>query len=163
MGSKSELNAVRMMADYQFGSGCGKALFPDSCEFVVSSKGKVRQVIDDVRIATVKADSGWLTISIKGAKRLHSFLPYPSLRVVVMNEVSEFIKDGGNVFAKHVVDVDPSIRAGDEIIVVDEEDNLLATGKAILSSKEMLELSRGMAVSVRWGISKNKGGVEDED
>jgi len=160
---ENNLKSVRMLADYQFGRGAGKILFPDSCEFIFSTKGRVRQVIDGVRIATVKADSGWLTISIEGAKRLHSFFPFPKLRVVVMNDISEFIKTGGNVFAKHVVDVDKSIRAYDEVLVVDENDNLLATGKAVLGAKEMIEMERGMAVNVRWGIRRKKGEVGDED
>jgi uncharacterized protein with predicted RNA binding PUA domain len=159
---ENELKTVRVMADYQFGSGAGKVLFPESCEFILSTKGRVRQVIDGVRIATVKADSGWLTISIEGAIRLHSLFHYPKLRTVVLNDVSEFIKEGGNVFSKHVVDVDSLIRAYDEVLVVDEDDNLLATGKAVLSAKEMLEMKRGMAVSVRWGINKKNEGVEND-
>lgn len=159
---ENRLKSVRMIADYQFGKGAGKILFPDSCEFILSTKGRIRQVLDGVRIATVKADSGWLTISIEGAKRLHSFFPFPKLRVVVMNEVSEFIKAGGNVFAKHVVNVDDSIRANDEVLVVDENDNLLATGKAVLCAKEMIEMKRGMAVSVRWGVDRKKDVIEDE-
>ena len=85
---------------------------------------------------------------------MHSYFPYPRLRVVIMNDVSEFIARGKNAFAKHVVDVDESIRANDEVIVVDENDNLLATGKAILSAKEMLEMQKGVAVSVRQGVEK---------
>jgi uncharacterized protein with predicted RNA binding PUA domain len=149
------LRAVRMIADYQFGKGAGKVLFPDSCTLLLSSTGRVRQIIDgNVRIATVKADSGWLTLSIEGAKRLHSFFPPPRLRVTVMDEVSEFIAAGKSVFAKHVVDVDEDIRAGEEVLVVDTSDRLLATGKCLLSAFEMLEMDRGVAVKVRQGVEK---------
>jgi len=148
------LRIVRVIADYQFGKGAGKALFPETCKFVLSSKGKIRQIKDGgVRIATLKADTGLLTLSIEGAKRLHRTFEYPKLRVVVLKEVSSFISKGRNVFAKHVVDVDRSIRANDEVLVVDEDDRLLATGKAILGAKEMLEFERGVAVMVRKGIS----------
>jgi len=151
----SMLRIVRAVADYQFGKGAGKALFPDTCKFILSSTGRIRQIVDgNVRIATMKAESGWFTLSIEGARRLHSYFPYPRLRVVIMNDVSEFIARGKNAFAKHVVDVDESIRANDEVIVVDENDNLLATGKAILSAKEMLEMQKGVAVSVRQGVEK---------
>lgn len=150
-----KLRTVRMIADYQFGHGAGKVVFPDNCRFILSSKGRVRQVIDGEtgeRIATVKADSGWFTISIGAAKKLYAKFPYPRLRVVVLNDVSEFIAKGGNVFAKHVVDVDTNIRPRDEVIVVNESDELLSTGRAVLSAKEMVEMNRGMAVSVRWGV-----------
>ncbi|MFP3909509.1 MAG: PUA domain-containing protein [Halobacteriota archaeon] len=148
---------VRTLADYQFGTGAGKVLFSDSVKFIMSTRGRVRQILDDeTRIATVKAGSGWLTISIEAARRLHSLFPYPQLRVVVLTDVSPFIQEGGNVFSKHVVEVDKGIRANDEVLVVDEQDNLLATGKAILCAREMLELNRGMAVDVRWGIMKKE-------
>jgi uncharacterized protein with predicted RNA binding PUA domain len=150
------LKIVRVVADYQFGRGAGRTLFPETCTFILSSTGRIRQIVDGVRIATMKADSGWFTLSIEGARRLHSFFPYPKLRVVVMDKVAEFVASGKNAFAKHVVDVDESIRAKDEIIVVDESDNLLATGKAILSAKEMVEMQRGVAVSVRQGVKNEE-------
>ncbi len=149
------LRIVRVIADYQFGKGAGKALFPDSCKFLLSSTGRIRQIFDgNTRIATMKADSGWFTLSIEGAKRLHRTFKYPKLRVVVVDDVSEFIAEGRSVFAKHVVDVDRSIRANDEVIVVNTKDELLATGKAILSAFEMLEMERGVAVKVRQGVKK---------
>jgi len=150
------LKIVRVVADYQFGRGAGKALFPDTCKFILSpSTGRIRQITDNgVRIATMKAESGWFTLSIEGAKRLLKAFPYPKLRVVVMNDVQEFIKSGKNVFARHVVEADSEIRANDEVIVVNEGDEILATGKAVLSAFEMLESSRGVAVSVRQGVLK---------
>ncbi|WP_456327853.1 PUA domain-containing protein [Archaeoglobus sp.] len=150
------LKMVRVIADYQFGKGAGKALFPDECKFVLSpTTGKVRQIkYEGVRLATLKADTGLFTLSIEGAKRLHKAFDYPKLRVVVLRDVAEFIAKGRNVFAKHVVDVDESIRANDEVLVVDQDDNLLATGKAILSAREMLEFKRGVAVMVRKGIKQ---------
>ncbi len=147
------LRTVRVIADYQFGPGAGKALFPQSCEFLLSSTGRIRQVLDNgVRIATLKADTGLLTLSIEGAKRLHEFFDYPKLRVCVLNEVSEFIAAGKSVFSKHVVDVDESIRPGEEVLVVNEDDILLATGRAVLSAEEMLDFERGVAVEVRQGV-----------
>ncbi len=150
-----DLKTIRMIADYQFGRGAGKAIFPDSCKFILSTTGRVRQVVDGkVRIATLKADSGWFTLSIEGARRLHTFLPYPKMRVVVMDEVSEFIAAGKSVFAKHVVEVDEDVRANDEVLVVNTKDELLATGRAVLSAFEMLEMERGMAVKVRQGVKR---------
>jgi len=154
---ESNLKLIRVIADYQFGRGAGRALFPETCKFIMSSTGRIRQIVDgDMRIATIKPETGLLTISVEGARRLHRLFPYPKLRVVVMNEVSEFIAEGRSVFAKHVVDVDDEIRPNDEVIVVNEEDELLATGKAVLSAKEMLEMRRGVAVSIRYSLKDVK-------
>jgi len=158
------LRKLRVIADYQFGRGVGRVLFPDSCKFVLSTSGGIRQIIDNgVRIATLKPDTGFFTLSIEGARRVKEVLPFPKMRVVVMNEVSEFIAQGRSVFAKHVVDVDEEIRANDEVIVVNQRDELLATGKALLSAIEMLEMKRGVAVKVRQGIKNDRGGQEKRD
>ncbi len=155
MGSEY-LRYVRVLADYQFGKSAGRALFPETCSFVVSPRtGKVRQILDGgVRIATIKPDSGMLSISIEGAKRLMKAFDFPEIRVVVDSRVDEFISKGKNVFARHVVDVDEKTRANDEVIVVNQNDRLLATGKAVLSAFEMMEFTRGVAVSVRQGVNK---------
>jgi uncharacterized protein with predicted RNA binding PUA domain len=158
MSKEEKIRIVRAVADYQFGVGAGRALFPDSCRFIISPKtGRIRQVTDGgIRIATLKPSSGWLTVSIEGARRLHKAFAYPKLRVVVMNEVGEFIAAGKNVFAKHVVTADEKIRAEDEVIVVNQNDELLATGRAVLGYVEMLDFQRGVAVDVRVGIKKEK-------
>lgn len=146
------LRIIRTIADYQFGRGAGVALFPDTCRFIFSKNGKIRQILDgERRIATLKADSGLLTLSFEGAKRLQKAFPFPKLRVVVLTEVSKFIAEGKSVFAKHVVAVDQRIRANDEVLVVNEEDQLLATGKALLSAFEMLQIKKGVAVKTRQG------------
>ena len=147
------LGTVRAIADYQFGRGAGEALFPESCEFILSTTGRIRQITDGgVRIATLKADTGLLTLSVEGARRLKEFFDFPVWRVCVMSDVSEFIAKGKSVFAKDVVNVYPEIRPGDEVIVVSEEDELLATGRAVLSAVEMKEFMRGVAVEVRQGV-----------
>ncbi len=152
------LMTVRTIADYQFGRGAGRVLFPESCEFLLSSTGRIRQVIDGgVRIATLKADTGLLTLSVEGARRLKEIFEFPVWRVCVLNDVSEFIAMGRSVFAKHVVEVYDKIRPGDEVVIVNEDDELLATGRAVLSALEMKEFMKGVAVEVRQGVrSKSK-------
>lgn len=97
-----------------------------------------------------------IVLTIEGGQRLHQLLPFPKRRVVVNQEVAQFIAEGRSVFAKHVTSVDSELRAGDEIIIVDEQDQLLAVGKAHLSPQEMLDLNRGIAVKTRHAIKKRK-------
>ncbi|MDF1557870.1 MAG: pseudouridine synthase [ANME-2 cluster archaeon] len=155
------LKRVRTIADFQFGRGTGQAMFPDGSEFLMSRTKRVRQItFNGVRIATVRARDGLLTLSMDGAARLHSFLMAPSSRVVVMADAVPFVRDGKTAFARHVIDVDPFIRASDEVLVVDEDDTLLATGQAALSAGEMLEFDRGAAIVVRSGAGQaDKTGV----
>jgi uncharacterized protein with predicted RNA binding PUA domain len=148
----STLRRVQVIADYQWGRGIGTQLFPEECEFTFSTTGRVRQVLlGKDRLATVRAEDGRLTLGIRGAERLHHALPPPSYRVVILEDVAEFIAAGKNAFSKHVVSADQSIRAGDEVLVVCNGDSLLATGTAMLSGAEMLAFNYGLAVKVRQG------------
>jgi uncharacterized protein with predicted RNA binding PUA domain len=151
--SQSHLKRVRTIADYQFGRGAGEALFPDNVEFQFSSTKRIRQILlEGGRLATVRAHDGMLTLSIEGARRLHAFIEYPGQRVVVNSDAAPFAAKGKTAFARHVVAVDPGIRAGEEVLVVDEADRLIATGKAMLSAIEMRSFKKGIAVDVRNGI-----------
>ena len=90
--------------------------------------------------------------------RLKKALPPPSYRVTVLPEVAEFILQGKNAFCKHVAAADPGIMAGDEVLVVTADDQLLATGMAVLSGREMLVFKYGAAVKVRQGRSGHDAG-----
>ncbi|MBI4361974.1 MAG: pseudouridine synthase [Euryarchaeota archaeon] len=144
------LRRVRAIADYQFGPGSGPALFPDTCTFQWGSSGRIRQVLDaGGRIATLRARDGVFTLGFEGARRLHRHHPAPRLRVTVQQDVAEFIARGSTLFARHVVSCDPSIRLHQEVLVVDPRDELLATGTALLSPREMADFKRGPAVRIR--------------
>lgn len=157
-----------MRADYQFGAGAGEALASRGLRVETSKKtGKPRYAYDSEGrlLATIRWNDGLLALTIEGAKLLLKHFPPPKLRVVVKEEVKDFIKKGRSVFAKHVIRVDPEIRCGDEVLVVDEKDSLLAVGRAVLSSYEMLAFNLGVAVKVRRGIeseeNKPEGTTED--
>ena len=151
----SEIYKMRILADFLFGRGAGIALLHGKDIHVELSKatGKIRHVyMNGERIMSIRAHDGMISLSLAGARRLQRAFKFPKLRVVVRNDVAEFIKKGRDVFAKHVVQVDGNIRPGMEVIVVNQNDELLAVGRAVLSGEEMILLNRGVAVRVRRGI-----------
>lgn len=74
--------------------------------------------------------------------------------VTVNKEAEPFVREGKSIFAKFVLDADEAIRANDEVLVLSNEGNLIANGRAVLGAKEMLEFKRGVAVENRWGRKK---------
>ena len=106
------------------------------------------------RLVTVRANDGRFTLGYLGAQALHTFLPAPANRVVIMEDAVPFVADGKNAMAKHVISSDSNIHAEDEVFVVDESDNLIATGMAVLSGSEMIGFNYGTAVKVRQGRNK---------
>jgi len=155
----SSLRRVQIIADFQFGAGVGPGLFPEGCTFILSTTGRIRQVLfEGVRLATVRASDGRLTLGIEGAKRLQAVLPAPCYRVIIRDDVAEFVAKGKNAFAKHVVAADPVVRAGDDVMVVAGDDRLIACGAAVVSGAEMLAFNYGVAVRVRQGSEKDASG-----
>jgi predicted RNA-binding protein (TIGR00451 family) len=103
------------------------------------------------RIVTMRPKEGLFSLSIEGAKRIVQAAPMAKCLVVVQENVSKFVAEGGDVFARHVIWADNEIRAEDEVIVVDKASRVLAVGRASLSSEEMKAFRRGVAVKVRRG------------
>ncbi|ADG13528.1 archaeosine tRNA-ribosyltransferase [Methanocaldococcus infernus ME] len=143
---------IKRMLEYQYGYD----IIKDKKIKVVRSKntGRLRQVLDenDNILFSVRSHDNLLIPSKLGAKLLWENIPFPKYRVVVNKEAEPFIREGRNVFAKFVIDCDEDIRPYEEVLVVNEDDDLLGYGTAILNGIEMKEFSTGLAVKVRGGI-----------
>ena len=151
-----DLPRLRTTADYQFGAGVGAALFPDDerLEIKRSSSGRPQQVMaDEGRLVTYGTD-GRFTLGLAGGRRIADALSAPVGRVVVGDESEPFVREGKNVFAKFVAEVDPAVRPDDEVLVVHEEGDLLAVGRAELGADAMRDFDTGMAVKVRHGVGE---------
>jgi 7-cyano-7-deazaguanine tRNA-ribosyltransferase len=148
-----DIQRIKMIADYQFGTGSGSGLFDDDVKIVKSRKtGKIRHVYDDEElIATLRASDGVFVLAREGARRLHSFLPYPKNRVVVNEDAEPFAREGKSIFAKFVINCDIDIHAKEEVLIVNEQDQLLAFGKSVLNGKEIDDFKTGQAVKTRKG------------
>jgi predicted RNA-binding protein (TIGR00451 family) len=148
------LRRIRSIANYQFGKDTGKKLFPDEVKIVYSKRtGKIRHVyLDRELLATLRPTNGLFSLTIKGAKRTMKNVKKQRLWVKVTAEAEPFIAKGKSVFAKHVVDVDSEIRPQEEVAVINEKNEVLAVGRAMLTGKEMKTFKRGVAVRVRRGI-----------
>jgi len=154
MGSTDDaLRRIRGVADYQFGLGVGAALFPDSVEIQFSrATGRIRYVnLNGERLATLRPTDGLLSLSVVAARLMVEKLGFARYLVTVRSDVAEFVADGGDVFAVHVVKVGDVVRAKDEVIVVDESGKVVAVGRAALSGSEMQAFKTGVAVKVRHG------------
>ena len=145
---------VHAIADYQFGSGAAEILFTDKLKFVKSKNtGKIRNVISDgEHILSLRAGDGLFTLKKSGAIKLHKGFKPPRLRVVVTSESVEFNREGKNVFSKFVLRCDPALRPGDELLITDEEDSLVAIGRLVLTCGEIQAFNTGIAIRIREGF-----------
>jgi uncharacterized protein with predicted RNA binding PUA domain len=150
------LRRIRSVADFQFGKGVGETLFPETVDISYSkATGRIRYIIlNGQRLATLRPTDGLLSLSITAARTVLKQARFAQCFVTVRRYVSEFIAKGGDVFAAHVVKADDAIRSKDEAIILDEDDRVLAVGRALLSSKEMMAFKVGVAVKVRHGCTE---------
>jgi 7-cyano-7-deazaguanine tRNA-ribosyltransferase len=108
--------------------------------------------VDGAHILSLRAPDGFFTLRPAGAERLRRGFPSPRLRVIVNADSVEFNQEGKNVFCQFVKDCDPDLVPMDEVLVVDENDRLVALGRALLVRQEMLTIKKGLAVKVREGV-----------
>ena len=150
---KSSLKKIRSIADYQFGKKAGITLFPEETEILFSrTTGRIRFVkLNGIRLATLRPTDGLFSISIPAGILLAKNREMFRCFVNVQKDVTEPIISGGDVFAVHVVKADEEVRAQNEVIILDENNQVLAVGRAILSGPEMMVFKVGVAVKVRHG------------
>jgi len=154
------LRKVKAICDYQFGQAITDILFEDESEiqFIFSrNTGKIKHVYQDKNLLlNLRPTNGFFTLSLFSAGKVINNTPSPNHRAVVMSEVSEFIRKGRNVFCKHVVDIDMTLRPNDEVIVVNQKNDLLAIGKLVIPVPYVRSFQTGIALKIRKGTDKSK-------
>ncbi|MFX0066150.1 MAG: tRNA guanosine(15) transglycosylase TgtA [Candidatus Hermodarchaeota archaeon] len=144
---------IKAMIDFQFGKGASKSL--ENLKFERSKKTNVpRKIINSQNeiLANLRAYDFFIVPTLQLGHVLHQNLPFPQMQVIAEPEAVPFIKEGKTFFAKFVRSVDPQIRAEDEVLVTDINNELIGLGKAMLGSNEMLAFNTGIAVRMRTGI-----------
>jgi len=151
-----QLRKLVGIANYQFGKDVGTVLFSKETRITCSRRtGRIRHIYARGKlIATLRPKDGCLALAPDGALLILSKITQPPNLVVVQDDVADFVRAGGDVFAKHVARADIGLRPAEEVIVTDEQGVLLGVGKAVLSGKDMSFFKRGVAVRVRKGTNE---------
>jgi len=154
------LRKVKAISDFQFSQSITDILFEDDSEIYFKfskNTGKIKHVFyRNKLLLNLRPTNGFFTLSLFSAEKIIKNIPTPRLRGIVMNEISDFIKIGRNVFCKHIIDIDDNLRPSDEIIVVNQEDEILAIGKLVIPVPYVRSFKTGIAIKVRKGIGKSK-------
>ncbi|MHA3962049.1 MAG: DUF5591 domain-containing protein [Candidatus Thorarchaeota archaeon SMTZ1-45] len=142
-GPRTELEEiVTATADYQFGARAGKVLVPEHAKLRGKPYKQIICSLNEDQICSYVAESGTLSLTLAGGKLLA-----PLNRYWVRLEAPKV--KGGSVFAVGIQKADFTIRPGDEVVVINESNDVIAVGRSEMSGREMCELPRGRAVTVR--------------
>jgi len=154
------LRKVKAISDYQFGQTITNILFENDNDIHIEfskKTDKIKHVYHNENLLlNLRPTNGFFTLSLFAANKIIKNISTPRLRAVVLNDISDFIRKGRNVFCKHVLDIDDNLRPLDEIIVVNQKDNLLAIGKLAIPVPYVRSFKTGIAIKVRKGIDKSK-------
>ncbi len=150
------LRKIKSISNYQFGNDITDILFKNEDGIRIErskNTNKIRYIYSDNDLMlNLRPTNGFFTLSLFSAKKIIINTSPPRLRAIVLNEISEFIKKGRNVFCKHIVDIDHDLRPLDEVIVVDQNDTLLAIGKLKIPITYVKTFKRGIAINTRKGF-----------
>lgn len=149
-----DINLINATAIAQFGS----PLIPDGTIAImnkVPSDDRMEEIIaSGVPLANIRFDveSGkWVLLPrMEGAARIFTEIEGRSNWVVIDESAVPFIQKGASTLAPGVIDADPDIIPGAEVIVVSPDGIPVSAGRAKMNGREMVEATRGVAVKTRW-------------
>ncbi|MHC1626222.1 MAG: archaeosine synthase subunit alpha [Methanoculleaceae archaeon] len=129
-------DTVRGIASWQF----GVEITTDDLR--IRGRGMEKKVMrGGTQLFSIDPVTGLLRPTLEGWREISGY------RVVIDDFVPR-----GDILAPGVVDADPAIRPGDEVLVLGP--SALATGRAVMGADEMVKSNRGVAVRVRRTVRR---------
>lgn len=145
------MRKLRAVMSYQWGVDTQILSKKSNLHAIFSrSTGKIRHVTKEEDILfTMVPTTGLLTPTYRGGEELLTMGISKDYCVTMDDDAAEFVADGKSALAKFVKYASPNLRAGEEVLVVDGQNDLLGTGRALLNGREMTSFDRGVAVMIR--------------
>jgi len=170
---ESDTRRLRGIIDSQYGAGTGAIVIPEN-HVVLLNKAPDIDRMDEVILNGEVV--GTLRFSLLGGDK---FLLRPSSAAMIAAKVSRsWIRvdavaaatirtKKASALAVGVLECDPEIRAGMDVLVLDPEGSAVSVGTSKMSSHQMMEHERGTAVKTRWivepSVSSPSDGCSDWD
>jgi len=139
---------LKYTLDALFGTGISRYL-PKEIRITYSKRtGRIQHVFqNDKLLCTLRIDGG-LAITSYFAHILLKSKKFRENCLEVDEDSKPFVENGSSVFCKHVVWCGKNILIGADVPVL-YKDTVIAVGRAVLSSRMIKSLKRGVAVKVR--------------
>ena len=149
---------LQQSLDALFGTGSSKYL-PKDIDIILSRKtGRIRTVSHMGKLLFTLRINGSLAISIEFAHILLQSKTFRENCIEISKDASSFVLEGRSVFCKHVVWCGKNVRIGTDTPIL-FENQVIAVGKAILSSEMISDFNRGVAIKVRDSLKSRKGKI----
>ena len=146
---------LQQSLDALFGSGSSKYL-PKDIDIILSRKtDRIRTVSHKGKLLCTLRINGSLAISIDFAQTLLQSKIFRENCIEINKDAAPFVMEGRSVFCKHVVWCGKNVHVGADTPIL-FENQVIAVGKAILSSEMISDFKRGVAIKVRDSLKSRK-------
>lgn len=150
-----DLDKIRKTIERNYGAGTGHAMVPEG-RLAVLNKCPGVDIMDEVVMGGIVLGShvfepgiGWRFICrIEGARRIASIASRNW--AIIDDGAIPYIRKGASTMAVGVLDADPKIEIGDEVIVLSSSREAISTGRARMNGIQMVESEREAAIKSRW-------------
>ena len=113
-------------------------------------KGIPRRIFsEDVYLGLIRFEDGFFVPSMDGGRWLVEKAPPPAFRIVLDDGGVETIRSKRSPLTDSVVDVDPKLRPNMEVVLTTEDDEVVATGRSVLTAREVAEIPRTVVAKIR--------------
>ncbi len=153
------VSKLKHSIDALFGNGVSRYL-PKNIEIIFSRKtGRIRTVSHKGKmLCTLRIDGG-LAISPYFAQILLKNKKFRENCLEINEDAAPFVEVGRSVFCKHVIWCGKRVDISADTPVL-FKDQVIAVGKAVLSSEMISDFDRGVAVKVRDSLKSRKEEVQ---
>ncbi len=156
----SDIDRIIALIDSQFGPGTGSLVIPHG-RIVLLNKAPDIDRMDEVILDGEVV--GAVRFSLIGGDKF--LLRPPSATVLAKHAVRGWVKidpvaaqavktKSASTLAVGILDCDPCIRPGTEVLVVEADGRPVSVGVSKMTSAEMMEHKRGTAVKTRWIVDE---------
>ena len=147
---------IKYTLDALFGIGISKHL-PTNLQFTYSKRtGRIQHVYQNNSLLCTLRTDGGLAITPYFAQILLKSKKFLENCVEIDDDSKPFVENGNSVFSKHVIWCGKNILIGSEVPVLHKK-KVIAVGKAILSSRMINSVKKGVAVKIRDSLKSLDG------
>lgn len=135
---------VKSILRFQFGKDAAERIMDDDT-YAIGKYPYWKLLRNKVQLGMISEERGMFSMTLDGARIL------AECGCACVDMMDFELK--GNLFAVGVTGADPSIRIGDEAVVL-KNGKVVGVGVAMMSGKEMVDLRRGIAVKIRHKLKE---------
>ena len=151
----NQIQKLKHTLDVLFGVGVSRYL-PKQIDMTFSKKtGRLRSVYHEKKLLCTLRIDGGLAITPYFAQLLLKSKKFRENCLEINEEAAPFVTEGRSAFAKHVKWCGKNVKIASDTPII-YKDQVIAVGKAVLSSDMIKDFQRGVAVKVRDSLKSRK-------